>query len=285
MLLVLLVVFPTVISQQYVLPMSDPTNSQRWVPYQPLTDEFNGNTLNATKWFAHEPLPTDLGAPPGWHTPENVHVYGGYLHLEAKHQIDPRDHKWNISTSSIGGKTRLLYGYLELRIRPGRSKTASNLWLTTSGGKPGEWSTEIDVFEITGAESPPEPIGYANSLPSHTHILRSPYTHAKLPKACDCTFRGHDCLVEHYHNFTGVVLSDYFHVVGFHWSDKVIEVFVNGSLVFSHPNPCIHQELVVILDRDVQPPWFGVPTPKWLPDAYRVDYIRAWKRGPKKQPQ
>jgi len=36
-------------------PLSDPSNKMGWTPYWSMWDEFNGNSLDTSKWVAHSP--------------------------------------------------------------------------------------------------------------------------------------------------------------------------------------------------------------------------------------
>jgi len=40
-------------SRSHTLPLSDLANRGNWSVYEPMTDEFSGDTLNPAKWFSH----------------------------------------------------------------------------------------------------------------------------------------------------------------------------------------------------------------------------------------
>ena len=59
-------------------PLSDPSNSGNWIAKAALSDEFNGTTLDTTKW---KPYSYWAGREPSQFDPANIGVSGGYLHL------------------------------------------------------------------------------------------------------------------------------------------------------------------------------------------------------------
>ena len=38
------------------LPFTDPDNLGNWIVYEEMTDEFDGNELNLTKWYNYNPV-------------------------------------------------------------------------------------------------------------------------------------------------------------------------------------------------------------------------------------
>jgi hypothetical protein len=40
-----------------------------------------------------------------------------------------------------------------------------------------------------------------------------------------------------------------------------------------------HQPLNLMFDSETMPDWMGLPDDVDLPSTYKIDYIRAWKRG------
>lgn len=56
------------------LPENDPTNETGWIPYEPLTDEFDGDTLDPLKWSTNASIVGWKGRMPGLFDPSNIEV-------------------------------------------------------------------------------------------------------------------------------------------------------------------------------------------------------------------
>ena len=69
------------------LPLSDQGNEGGWVPYEPMTDEFDGTSLHAEKWWPRNP--GWLGRQPAYFWAGNVTVSDGKLHLTMRREEVP----------------------------------------------------------------------------------------------------------------------------------------------------------------------------------------------------
>ena len=151
-----------------IQPLSDPAGS--WVPYAPMSDEFDGAELNSSKWS------TDYrqwaGRQPGLFDASNVKVANGSLTLLA--QSGHRNSSWpvgydNYTTSALHSVDKTLHGYFEVRSRSGSSSISSSWWFHLNDGA-GTW-TEIDVFESEGSDAPQASWHNSTMFCSHTHIF------------------------------------------------------------------------------------------------------------------
>ena len=131
-----------------------PLKHGQWEPFLTLTDEFEGDRLDESKWFPNNP--GWLGRQPGYFNPKNVRVADGMLHLDAKKESLPNlpDGYHTYTTAFVKGKTKVRYGYFEIRARAMDSQASSAFWFYDI--TPEIWS-EIDVFEL-GAR--PQPANY-----------------------------------------------------------------------------------------------------------------------------
>lgn len=66
---------------QVIVPASDPQNAAGWVANPTFSDEFNGTSLDTTKWAPQMDTTYWLGRAPSQFDPYNVSVSGGLLHL------------------------------------------------------------------------------------------------------------------------------------------------------------------------------------------------------------
>ena len=140
-----------------------PTDSENWNPEPVWRDEFDGNSLDETKWDYYTS---------GWkdenqqvqncyrNRPENVNVNGGSLNLVGLYKPGETctgNTKTGDFTSGFvqtKGKADFKYGYIEARIKmPKNKSTWPGFWMSPSDKKYGEWpnSGEIDIVETKGS--------------------------------------------------------------------------------------------------------------------------------------
>ena len=140
-----------------------PTDSENWNPEPVWRDEFNGNSLDDTKWDYYTG---------GWkdenqqvqncykRESENVNVSGGSLNLIGLYKPGATctgNTKTGDFTSGFvqtKGKANFKYGYIEARIKmPKNKSTWPGFWMSPSDKKYGDWpnSGEIDIVETKGS--------------------------------------------------------------------------------------------------------------------------------------
>jgi len=240
------------------LPLSDQGNAGDWVRYEPMSDEFDGAALDADKWWPRNP--GWLGRQPAYFWPGNVSVSEGKLHLTMrKEEVPemPKDKGYHTYTSAaVKSKTRVKYGYFEIKARPMKSHGSSSFWFYDS--TPEEW-TEIDVFEIGGGAP-----DFERKYNMNVHVFKTPTEN------------------EHWSSH-GVWeadsdLADDYHVYGLEWDEQKLKWYFDGVLVRWVENTHWHQELTLNFDSETMPKWFGLPEDDDLPSTYSIEYVRAWKQ-------
>jgi hypothetical protein len=109
-------------------PLTGPPPGSKWKPIPELTDEFEGNKLDSTKWHDHNP--GWKGREPGLFSPNNVSVSDGKLHLTARVETLPDLPKGfhTFTTAAVKGKALVKYGYFEIKCRPMKSQASSAFW-------------------------------------------------------------------------------------------------------------------------------------------------------------
>ncbi|MEA3226925.1 MAG: family 16 glycosylhydrolase, partial [Planctomycetota bacterium] len=111
-------------------PLSDQANEGNWVKHEVMSDEFVGAELDGEKWWPQNP--GWLGRQPAYFYPGNVTVSDGKLHLAMKKQEVPempRDKGYHTYTSAaVQSKSKVKYGYFEVRCRPMKSHGSSSFW-------------------------------------------------------------------------------------------------------------------------------------------------------------
>lgn len=105
-------------------------------------DDFNGSTLNTSKWISQLPWTRDYKGD-AYMRDQNVTVNNGILTITAKAE-NYSGHEFTSGAISTGySKFRFKYGYAEARMKmPAARGSWSNFWMLSDG-----WPPEIDVVE------------------------------------------------------------------------------------------------------------------------------------------
>lgn len=237
-------------------PLAGPPPGSKWKPIPELSDEFEGNKLDSTKWHDHNP--GWKGREPGYFSPKNVALRDGKLCLTSRvvalENLPKGYHTF--TTAAVKSKALVKYGYFEINCRPMKSKASSAFWFYSNTAE--EW-TEIDVFEICGVGD-----RWKNTYNMNAHVFHTPTEklHFDRPGKWKAPF-----------NF-----ADGFHVYALEWNKDVIKWWVDGRVVHEMKNTHWHQALHMNFDSETFPEWFGLPDKASLPATFSIDYIRSWSR-------
>lgn len=240
-------------------PLSDQQNAGKWVPYLPMTDEFQSESLDSMKWWPTNP--GWLGRQPAFFSPDNVRVSDGKLHLTMSKQEPPEElrakgyHTW--ASAAVKSKGTVLYGYFEICAKPMKSHGSSAFWFYNSDQE--RW-TEIDMFEM-GAGAP----DHRRKVHMNVHVFFTPED------------KEHWCRAGIYE--APFDLAEDYHVYALEWDEKEIKFYVDGLLVRKGPNTHWHQPLTLNFDSETMPDWFGLPKDEDLPSTFSIEYVRAWKHA------
>lgn len=239
-----------------------PPSADRWEPIAELTDEFEGNRLDSSKWHDHNP--TWNGRKPGFFSKNNVFVRDGRLHLLARVENlkeAPKGYH-TFTTAAVKSQALVRYGYFEIKCRPMKSKASSAFWFYSSTKE--EW-TEIDVFEICGVGDDWKNVYNMNAHVFHTPIEKKHWSKGAKWKA----------------PFDFV---DEYHVYALEWGREVIRWRVDGKVVRELKNTHWHQPLHMNFDSETMPEWFGLPEKGSLPSTFSIEYVRSWKKTDNAEP-
>lgn len=127
-----------------------PPNGKKWQKIDAISDEFNGNSLNTSKWTINDPQWE--GRRPGRFEESSVAVSDGKLKITASKKNNPYN-GWTHNGGLVRSKTRNLYGYYEARMKANKTFMSSTFWLIN---KRNEFTgcdyrtTELDVTENIG---------------------------------------------------------------------------------------------------------------------------------------
>ncbi|WP_223148871.1 carbohydrate-binding protein [Aquimarina sp. RZ0] len=250
-----------------------PPNGKRWVAVSELTDEFNGNSINSSKWDDFHPH--WAGRPPSKFKKGNAFVEDGYLKLRSTLLRNPNSVNnplsdiWVNSAACVSkGKTARSGYYYEARFKASSLSMTSSFWFRV-----GQFS-EIDVIEHIGNPSRDNrqddlPFEYA----ANTHYY-GPHNGKPNKKASwRMPTRGRDG----------------FHTYGFWWkSPTELLFYYDGRQVMRIvPRIPFDENLKMVFDTEVFPfaqagvPNIGLPKVENLNNNAKntmlVDWVRTYK--------
>lgn len=215
------------------------------------SDEFNGTSLDTTKWNATSYNYHGLNA----YNPAMVSVTGGHLVLQLQHipWLGQAYSGGQVDTDHLFTPT---YGYFEARLQAARgSGLHSSWWLWPDDNV---WPPELDIVEIRGM------------LPSDAYLSHH-WFDPDVPLR-DGGYSAYNKKVFHGPDFT-----QGFHVFGMEWSPTAIIWYIDGverfrSTTHSPSNP-FRLQLDLALDS------FGGPVDETtiLPAVMLVDYVRVYR--------
>ncbi|PXF45120.1 Beta-porphyranase A [Gracilariopsis chorda] len=243
------------------IPSRPPGTEGTWTLVEQVSDEFEGNSLDTSKW---EPFNRNWrGRPPGWFNSENVTVGDDCLQLHSRLQDPPPGYPpdyHTFSTAFVRSKTKVRYGYFEARVQPARSCISSAFWFVRNDAE--AWN-EIDVFEVSNKD------GHECSFTMNAHVFRkgTQVMQRKLHHAQATTLPFRVC--------------DQPFTAALDWTPQYLKWLVDGKVVRQLPNEHWHDHMWVQFDSETMPNWFGNPScedDRDVPCCYKVYYIRAWQR-------
>jgi len=220
----------------HIKNLPPPPDGFQWAVRPDLTDEFNGDDLDESKWYRHSPFWSN-GRPPATFKPENVTVSDGFLKI--KDTLLPKPEGYNGKEGDLykyaGGAvaskaTDALFGYYETRMKASDTTMSSTFWLmgipqkfefvTPDGKKHIEFHcTELDIVETVGKST--KYSGWDKTMNSNAHYRVS-------PKEGKEKFYSKGCQSPAFKDFT----CDDFHTYGCWWIDaNTIKFYCDGKLI------------------------------------------------------
>ncbi|SDX89471.1 Beta-glucanase, GH16 family [Lutibacter oricola] len=213
----------------------DPPVGKRWVLNAKFSDEFNGNKLDATKWYDYHP--NWSGREPGIFLPSQVKVGNGYMSITGKKlekdsiQIrkDGTKKIFNIAGGAVVSKTTDAYfGYYECKFKAAKTTMSTTFWMSTRGSTDGptdcesdKYGLELDFQECIGREGDFDGKYFARGMNSNSHYW---YT--------DCEGKRHDYRAPQSKIETKTMPSEDFYTYGGWWhNESKVSYFLNDRKV------------------------------------------------------
>lgn len=246
--------------------LPEPPDGYRWEAIPELTDEFDGDALDTSKWLDYHPYWG--GREPSQHDPANVSVHDGLLHLVSTTDIDdisevadPEHDVWVRAACVTSREPIASYGYYEARVKASALSMTSAFWFQ------GNYS-EIDVVEQLGTpKAEPE---RSTWMLMNTHYYPDGWDHdKKTPR----TWQMSSGAADEYHVY-GIWWKDEDTIWFYHNGERVAQVKTGGP--FDEP-------MYMFFDTEVFV-WEGLPDVASLKDSTRntmtVDWVRGWRLVP-----
>ncbi|MBB6463147.1 family 16 glycosylhydrolase [Flammeovirga kamogawensis] len=274
-------------------PVSDPENKDKWILNETLSDEFNGTTLDKSKWWIlgenGDYRKKWKGRAPAQFVDHNVAVENGNLILTSQWEPEfefikgqknngvfyggtkeKADNSKPITQACIMSESFFKYGYMEIRSKAANAPVTSSFWTTG-------YHSEIDMTENFGklsAENPynkPEQLErkYRTNLISWDPQKAKDHKHYKVEDVLD------------------VRVADDYHVYGFEWDKDYIKIYFDGKLLristreeLEEKDQWRHQFPQELWINSEVFEWYGLPNKEDLeqPADYLIDYVRIWQK-------
>ncbi|HEY5585970.1 MAG TPA: sugar-binding protein [Ruminiclostridium sp.] len=252
------------------LPQADLDNTRNWNFSTTFSDEFNGTTLDLTKWLGNSP--NWYGRQPSIFDSNNVKVGNGNLTLSAKYvdemtpemieanshlaPTDPQYH--NYTTALVSSNEASGYGYYEIRAKTAEISIGSNFWFQGTG-------TEIDVYEQTALYDESSGIYTQYKIPTNTHDFSKGWAN---DVANPITYTTTEDTSEDYHTY------------GLDWNANWIRIYFDNTLIRETKNVGFNESERILFDMETYPGFSRIPPKEDFTGSngdYNIDYIRVWR--------
>ncbi|WP_452228494.1 MULTISPECIES: family 16 glycosylhydrolase [unclassified Lacinutrix] len=276
----------TSILNQEVLPLSDPENESGWILNEEISDEFEGTSIDTTKWFV-EGQNGDYyiwkGRAPSQYAPHNVVVENGNLIIKTQWEPDYDFVKESyadganndtygvhegkplpVTTAAIVSKKRFLNGYMEIKSKAPKAAMTAAFWAIG-------FEQELDMYEQMGAPK----IAKEGSI---TNTMNRTAIHDWSPPSTRPTKAfGYDEILPY-------ITSDEFHVYGVEWGEDYLKIYRDGKFVHGFTQDelgtdwVLNNPMEIWIDSEIFK-WIGVPHKEELPATFEVEYMRVWQKA------
>ncbi|NIJ44894.1 hypothetical protein FHR24_001333 [Wenyingzhuangia heitensis] len=263
-----------------------PPMGKRWVMNPDFSDEFNGTSLDAQKWFDHHP--NWKGREPGIFLPSQVSVKDGYMQIKGeKLEKDTivkaygRNLKFNIAGGAVVSKKSTFLGYYECRVKAAATTMSTTFWFSTNGTAKGpndcdKYGQEWDIQECIGRTGDFSGNHFANGMNSNGHFW---YT--------DCDKKKHDLRAPAVKFHNSELPSKDFHVYGGWWRDENSASFYYDEREPKHMKfydkvvgkPFSEPMYMRLVSETYPFPWIELPTDEELADDTKNTVYYDWVRG------
>ena len=247
------------------------------------SDEFEGEMLDRSKW--DDWVESFQGRRSGFlFSRDNVDVATGELRLKARLLREDEKTADNLArgfdtyaTAIVKSKKKTFYGYYECRAKSMKAAVCNAFWLydplsdePKKKYRPGDFSEEIDIFEIFGKEGSKKS-DCARAFYNTVHRLGTPYLEGRVLGSVE------NLPEKSSRKKVDFDFADGYHEYGFLWTEKEMKWYADGVEMFSRPNDHFHRPMHVTFDCEIMYDWVGEPDKADLPQTFSVQYFRYWR--------
>ena len=228
-------------------------------------DEFDGDSLDLSKWIIQEGNGVDYGLDDGWgngefqwYSKDNIEVSDGTLKIHLRQETMPLSKRYSSARIATLGKHAQTYGRIEARIRVTSGDGLwPAFWMMPKDNYYGTWplSGEIDIMESMGR--------VPNRVSSALH-------HTRAGVHASNSYDLGDKTVQHYH------------VYAVEWQPGKLEFSVDGYVyhtrAFDEP---FDKDFYIILNLAYGgkfDPLQSIDADEDLPAVMEIDWVRAYER-------
>ena len=263
---------------QFLAGADPKPEEMKWVPVVELSDEFEGEKLDLTKWQAN---PKEngwnwIGRPPGLFHERNVVVKDGKMNVtvgELKEPLEIRGQKFTHEGAIVRSKNAgQVGGYYETRMKANATEMSSTFWLMTKGHTVKK--LELDIQECVGVVSEKAEKWARNwDQVYHSNVIHRVNKHnpkkVQQQKQVPTETKNHER----------------FYVYGAWWKSKdEIMFFLDGKHVYS-VTPSVDWDVPAYIQMAIETyDWNPLPADggmvskgTWEQRTTKYDWVRTWK--------
>ncbi|AWG22797.1 hypothetical protein FFWV33_15300 [Flavobacterium faecale] len=262
----------------------EPPVGKRWVVNEQYSDEFNGNKLDASKWYDYHP--TWKGRAPGLFMPSQVSVGDGYMMIQGKKMAKDtivNGQTFNISGGAVISKNKEAYfGYYECKFKAAKTTMSTTFWFSTGKSFKGDlpcgdnYGLELDIQECIGRVGDFKGDHFANGMNSNGHYW---YT--------GCDKKKQDLRAPQVKFRSDKLASEDFNVYGGWWKDENQVSFYYNNDAPKHMNfnstikeKSFDKPMQMNMVSETYPyPWIELPNDAELADPSKNTCYYDWVRS------
>ena len=214
-------------------------------------DEFNGDSLDMTKWSHRFLGKRKLG----YTTEDAILVSNGTL----KNIIYKDGDRYCSGMIGTQGKFETKYGYYEIKAKlPNIKGPQSAFWLQSSTfgsiiGKPEDSGMEIDIMEFV--KTRPDEVHFTTHWDGYSFFNKKNSASVKYPN----------------------ISNGNWHTFGLLWQPNRYDFYIDGKLMHTKTTPISQKEQYIILSAEIDP-WGGDISNEVLPAEFVIDYVRVYQK-------
>ncbi len=258
-----------------------PPVGMRWVLNPDFSDEFNGSSLDTTKWLDHHP--TWKGRKPGLFMPSQISVKDGFLQLKGEKMVKDTvvdKQTYNVKCAAVVSKKAAYLGYYECRLKAAATTMSATFWFSSNHyqgpNNCDSFHQEWDIQECIGRDGDFKGSFFSRGMHSNAHYWYE-----------DCKRKRFDHRAPEVRIEDNELASKDFHVYGGWWRNEKEASFYYDNNAPKHQkfydkitDKPFNKPMYMRLVSETYPyPWIELPTDEELADNSKNTVYYDWVRG------